>query len=475
MKLKLPDFTKSKILVIGDIMLDRYWHGGAKRISPEAPVPVVNVNKIEERAGGAANVAFNLSTLGCEVTLQGFVGEDEAAKQLEKLFHNSKVDCQFIVDSQVPTITKLRVISQHQQLIRLDFEENISAHLSNERDRQFSSTIDQHDLVLLSDYGKGALNNVQTLIKIANEHKKPIIVDPKGNEFTKYKGATLITPNAKEFEAIVGECKNDQDVEIRGRNLLESLGLEALLVTRGEHGMSLIEKDQKALHILTEAREVFDVTGAGDTVISVLSAARSRGESFSASARLANAAAGIVVGKLGTASIDQAELRAALKGEQSHIKNIVTLERLKQATKNAKQQGKKIVMTNGCFDILHAGHIAYLEEARLQGDRLIVAVNSDESVSRLKGEQRPIVPLEQRMAVLAGLSSVDWVISFSEDTPEALIESILPDVLVKGGDYKVEEIAGHKAVFENGGEVKILRFEDGCSTSEIIEKIKETS
>ncbi|MDH3326198.1 MAG: bifunctional D-glycero-beta-D-manno-heptose-7-phosphate kinase/D-glycero-beta-D-manno-heptose 1-phosphate adenylyltransferase HldE [Gammaproteobacteria bacterium] len=472
MTLKIPNFSKSRLLVVGDLMLDRYWHGGARRISPEAPVPVVGIDKIEERPGGAANVAYNLSALGCGVTLQGVVGKDEAADRLEHLLNNVNVNCRFLVQSDVPTITKLRVISQHQQLIRLDFEEILSSILVEEINESFAALVRSHELVLFSDYGKGVLQDVQTLIKIANQHNKPVVIDPKGSDFSKYKNSTLMTPNAKEFEAVVGECKSDEAVETRGRNLLDELNLKALLVTRGEHGMSLMQRDDSVLHITTDAKEVYDVTGAGDTVISVFSAALARGLPLKECARLANVAAGIAVGKLGTATVTTSELRSALKGKQSHEQGIMSEDDLLAAVADAKVQKKKIVMTNGCFDLLHAGHIAYLEQARLLGDKLIVAVNSDDSVKRLKGNSRPIIPLEQRMAVLSGLSSVDWVVPFSEDTPERLMRAVLPDILVKGGDYQVEDIAGYGCVTENGGVVEVLQFLNGCSTSKIVEKIK---
>ncbi len=472
MRIKIPNFSKSKVLVLGDIMLDRYWYGGAKRISPEAPVPVVSVDKIEDRPGGAANVAHNLSALGCSVTLQGIVGQDEAADKIIELLSKENVNCQFFQQNSIPTITKLRIISQHQQLLRLDFEETSLNVSVVEMQEKYSELVADHDLILLSDYAKGALTNVQDLIEIANQQGKQVVVDPKGNDFSKYKNATLLTPNAKEFQAVVGDCKSDNDVETRGRNLLEELNLTSLLVTRGEDGMSLMSRGKSALHIKTEAKEVFDVTGAGDTVISVLAAAMSCGEPLDICTRLANVAAGVAVGKLGTATVTASELRSALKNKQSHQQGIVNEEELSAAVADAKAQRKKIVMTNGCFDLMHAGHVAYLEQARLLGDKLIVAVNSDESVTRLKGKNRPIVPLGQRQAVLSGLSSVDWVVSFSEDTPERLICAVLPDILVKGGDYEVGAVVGNKCVIDNGGSVEILQFLDGCSTSKIVEKIK---
>lgn len=469
----LPVFKKSKVLVIGDIMLDRYWHGGTSRISPEAPVPVVHVKDIEERPGGAGNVALNLATLGCNVALIGQTGKDEVAIRLQEILDSANVNCNFVASDTVPTITKLRIISRHQQLIRLDFEEHLHAIQDDEILKAYSNDIKSCEVVLLSDYGKGTLSQVGEMIQIANATGKRILVDPKGSDFSKYRGASLITPNYGEFITVVGECSSEQEIEAKARNLAKELDLEAMLVTRGEHGMSLIPVDGEAMHIPTHAREVFDVTGAGDTVISVLAAALACGETLQDATVLANIAAGIVVGKLGTAAITESELRLALKEGQEHNLGVMNKNDLLDAVNDAKARGEKIIMTNGCFDILHAGHVSYLEQARQMGDRLIVAVNSDESVKQLKGESRPIVPLEQRMAVLAGLASVDWVVSFSEETPENLICDVLPHVLVKGGDYKAEEIAGYDCVTNNGGKVTILNFVDGVSTTNIVKAILE--
>ena len=465
----LPDFQNTKILVVGDVMLDRYWHGKAARISPEAPVPVVKVNEIEERLGGAANVALNLASLGCEVTLLGCVGDDEAADSMSNCLSKSKIGNQLITDATRPTITKLRIISQQQQLIRLDFEEKFE--VDDSMRESFEKLVDDFHVVIFSDYDKGTLAQVSELIGIAKSKNKKIIVDPKGNDFSKYGGSSLITPNAGEFRAVVGDFADNGELEMLARKLLKDISLEAILITRGEDGMSLISQDD-ATHIPALAREVFDVTGAGDTVISVLAAAQACNKTLEESAELANVAAGIVVAKLGTATVSVAELRQALKRHIKHQLGVVNETELLEFMVDARLRGEKIVMTNGCFDILHAGHVGYLEQARQLGDRLVVAVNDDSSVKRLKGGSRPIVPLEQRMAVLSGLSSVDLVTSFSEDTPEKLICLACPDVLVKGGDYKADEIAGYHCVIEGGGEVKVMSFSDGISTSTIVDVIK---
>ncbi|MGB1272292.1 MAG: bifunctional D-glycero-beta-D-manno-heptose-7-phosphate kinase/D-glycero-beta-D-manno-heptose 1-phosphate adenylyltransferase HldE, partial [Endozoicomonas sp.] len=327
--------------------------------------------------------------------------------------------------------------------------------------------------IALSDYNKGTLKGCQQLIRQARTLNIPVLVDPKGTEFDRYRGATIITPNLKEFETVVGLCRNEQELVSKGRQLLIDLELKALLITRSEHGMTLIREDEPEIHLPARAREVFDVTGAGDTVISVLAAALAAGSEMPQAAALANIAAGIVVGKLGTASISMPELRREVHRELGVERGSVTAEQLLIAIEDARAHGEKIVFTNGCFDILHAGHVGYLEQARQQGDRLILAINSDDSVARLKGEGRPINPVDRRMAVLAGLEAVDWVVSFDEDTPENLMRQIKPDVLVKGGDYSLDQVVGAPIVHEYGGEVKILDFLDNCSTTAIVEKIRE--
>lgn len=471
MKVTLPDYKQAGVLVVGDVMLDRYWHGPTSRISPEAPVPVVKVNMVEERPGGAANVAMNIASLGARSSLIGLTGIDDAANALTSSLETVNVCCDFVAIPTHPTITKLRVLSRNQQLLRLDFEEGFDDVDVQPMLERIEKALPNIGALVLSDYAKGALSKIQKMIALANQVGVPVLIDPKGNDFERYRGATLLTPNMSEFEAIVGRCNDNSDVEEKGRTLLESLDLTALLITRSEQGMSLIRRDAAPLHLPTQAQEVYDVTGAGDTVIGVLAASIASGCPLHEACALANAAAGVVVGKLGTSTVSPIELENAIRGRADNGFGIMDENKLKQAVANARQRGERVVMTNGCFDILHAGHVSYLANARKLGDRLIVAVNSDASTKRLKGETRPVNPLEQRMIVLGALESVDWVVPFEEDTPQRLIGEILPDVLVKGGDYRPEEIAGCEEVWVAGGEVKVLNFEDGISTTNIIKAI----
>jgi D-beta-D-heptose 7-phosphate kinase/D-beta-D-heptose 1-phosphate adenosyltransferase len=472
MKIQIPAFSCARVLVVGDVMLDRYWHGATSRISPEAPVPVVRVESAEDRPGGAANVAVNIATLGAAATVLGMTGADADADALGDKLASYGARSDFVRVPGVPTITKLRVISRHQQLIRLDFEDGAPPVDHAALLARFKERLAAADVVVLSDYGKGVLKRAPEFITAARAAGKPVLVDPKGRDFSIYRGASVITPNRSEFEAVVGPCAGDEELVEKGLALLRELELTALLITRGEEGMTLLREGEPALHLPTHAREVFDVTGAGDTVISVLAAALAAGLALPEAMVLSNTAAGIVVGKLGTASVTVAELRRSLFEAQHQGRGVVSEEQLLQLVEDARAHGETIVMTNGCFDILHAGHVAYLQQAASLGQRLIVAVNDDASVRRLKGAERPINTLSQRMAVLAGLASVDWVLPFSEDTPERLICKLLPHVLVKGGDYRIEDIAGGRCVQENGGSVVVLDFVDGCSTTRVIETIR---
>ncbi|MBU3824335.1 MAG: bifunctional D-glycero-beta-D-manno-heptose-7-phosphate kinase/D-glycero-beta-D-manno-heptose 1-phosphate adenylyltransferase HldE [Candidatus Oceanisphaera merdipullorum] len=472
MKIKLPEFDSANVLVVGDVMLDRYWSGPTKRISPEAPVPVVKVEHNEERPGGAANVALNIAALGAKARLLGLTGEDEAAVALQDKMQGVGVECDFVRLSSHPTITKLRIMSRNQQLLRLDFEDSFGPDDAAPLTEKTRSALSHAGVLVLSDYAKGALTQVQALIQEANAAGVPVLVDPKGSDFEKYRGATLLTPNMTEFEAVVGNVKDEQDLVERGRELIKKYDLKALLVTRSEHGMTLIHADDHELHLPAQAHEVFDVTGAGDTVIATLATALAAGLHLDEACALANVAASIVVGKLGTSTVSAIELANVLYGTPESGMGVVTEQQLKQVMDAARRRGEKIVMTNGCFDILHAGHVSYLNHARKLGDRLIVAVNTDASVRALKGDGRPVNTVDRRMAVLAGLGAVDWVVPFAEDTPQRLIAETLPDVLVKGGDYKPEEIAGFEEVTANGGEVKVLNFEEGCSTTAIIQAIR---
>lgn len=473
MKIDIPNFSEAKVLVVGDLMLDRYLNGVSTRISPEAPVQVVNVGQIEERPGGAGNVALNIASLGGKAKIIGITGDDDAADSLQTRLQAADIECHFERVSDVPTITKLRVISRQQQLIRLDFEEHFDGRGTAEIATKVSQHIKGCGAVILSDYAKGTLDQVHLLIQTANQNNVPVLVDPKGTDFSRYSGATIITPNIHEFEAVVGECRDEQTLIDKGLELLEKHQWQALLVTRGEQGMTLLRKGHPEFHLPALAREVFDVTGAGDTVISTLASAIASGSSIQEAVALANTAAGIVVVKLGTATVSPHEIRSKLLTSGESGTGVLSQQQLKLVVEEAKNHGEKIIMTNGCFDILHAGHVTYLRQAKALGARLIVAVNDDDSVKHLKGEGRPVNPIDRRMSVLAALGSVDWVVPFSEDTPAQLIESILPDVLVKGGDYTVNQIAGAQAVMDNGGQVEVLPFVDGVSTTTIIETINQ--
>ncbi len=465
-------FQSASILVVGDVILDRYWSGATGRISPEAPVPVVHVTESEERPGGAANVAVNVAALGAGVTLIGVTGSDEAAGVLADRLEALRVRCRFTRVAGWPTTVKLRVLSQHQQLIRLDFERPHPGDGVDQLFEDFRSALAGAKVVILSDYAKGSLANVERIIDVARAQGKPIIVDPKGRDFSRYRGATVLTPNTKELEAVVGPCAGRDELIVKGRRLCEALGLAALLVTRGERGMLLIPREGEETELPAKAREVYDVTGAGDTVVAVLATALAAGQDLEHAAAVANTAAGIVVGKLGAASVSVEELAGALHEEVGAAFGIVSEEILVGFVKRARLRGETVVMTNGCFDILHAGHVRYLAEARALGDRLVVAVNDDASVGRLKGPGRPVNPLAQRLCVLAGLRSVDWVVPFAEDTPERLICRVHPEVLVKGGDYRPEHIAGHGCVTDGGGRVIILPLVAGCSSTRVITAVQ---
>jgi len=470
--MNLPAFSQARVLVAGDVMLDRYWSGSTSRISPEAPVPVVKVSSDEARPGGAANVALNLAALGVQTTALGVVGHDADGERLADALRSAHITPQLLRGG-APTIAKLRVMSRHQQLLRLDFEERLDAGGAFDRAallQHFEAALPQADAVILSDYGKGTLVDVAACIQLARQANKPVLIDPKGTDWSPYRGATLLTPNLSEFEAVVGPCADDAELEAKAEALRAELDLSALLVTRSERGMTLIQPDAPPLHLPTFAREVFDVTGAGDTVIATLGAALAAGAAFGEACRLANAAAGITVGKLGAATVSPDELMAAL-GES--LEGAVLDEpRLLTRIAVLKAQGKKVVMTNGCFDLLHAGHVRYLEAARALGDVLVVAVNTDASVKRLKGPARPLNTTADRMAVLAALRCVDYCVAFDEDTPARLIGQVLPQWLVKGGDYQPEQIAGYDAVMSAGGQVLSLDFHQGYSTTKLIERAK---
>ncbi len=471
MNLDIPHFENARVLVVGDLMLDRYWTGTTRRISPEAPVPVVQVDDTTDRPGGAGNVALNVTALGAQCTLLAIVGDDENGKSLCGYLESGGVQAKIHMVSGFKTMTKLRVLSRNRQMIRLDFEGDVVPESDTLADR-LGGLLVNHDIVVFSDYGKGTLMNIGEWIDQCRKAGRKAIVDPKGDDFSRYRGASLITPNLKEFQEVVGVCTGDQEIHNSAVQLIKELGLEGLLVTRGEAGMSFIPVTGEMTHIPAQAKEVFDVTGAGDTVVATLAASLAVGTDIQYAIRLANLAAGVTVAKLGSATVSVPDLKHAGYVQQGRH-GVVTEDELLQVVSEAQANGESIVMTNGCFDILHVGHVHYLNQAAELADRLIVAINVDETVSILKGENRPVNSLESRMLVLASLAAVDWVVPFAEQTPERLICKIRPDCLVKGGDSEPHDIPGAGCVTQAGGRVVVLDYIEGCSTTNIISRIRE--
>ena len=468
--MKIPRFDNAHILIIGDAMLDRYWHGDTHRVSAEAPIPVIDVSSIEDRPGGAANVALNVATLGAASSLIAATGQDEMSDILESKLSSSGIDCRFIRVEGMSTITKVRLVSRSQQMIRADFEAQFDIHASQVVTGM--DLIPEYDSVVLSDYDKGLFSDPSSIIENARNKGRPVLVDPKFKPFSAYQGATVIKPNTLELKNAVGDWDSEAEMLEKCRGLMAGIGCEAMLVTRASEGMTLVEQHGES-HFPAQTREVYDTSGAGDTVIAVLAASLASGQTLKDSVALANVAAGIVVSHFGVTSVSGPELRAEVDLAEPAGKGKMSAEQLVAAVQVSKSRGEKVVFTNGCFDILHAGHVDYLSDAKREGDRLIVAINSDESVHRLKGEGRPINPLDRRMTMLAGLASVDWVVSFDGDTPEELLQMLNPDVLVKGGDYGIDQVVGADIVRSAGGEVKVLSLVEDCSTSALVEKIRD--
>jgi len=469
----------STALVIGDLMLDRYLIGEVERISPEAPVPVVLLKQENDRAGGAANVAANLSLLGINTIMAGVIGDDAEGRALLEMLQGLNISSSAIVTSrQRPTVTKTRILGGHQQMMRLDKESRLTFTDSETSAllKQISQAIAQKPaVIILSDYAKGVLSTelCQAVIAQAKTLDIPVLVDPKGRDYSKYRDATALTPNKKETSEACGvDAINTEKLLQAAAELRDQLGLEFLAVTRGEEGISLLEKNE-TIHIPAAAKQVFDVSGAGDTVIATLAAGMMHGLSHRQAFELANIAAGIVVGKVGTVPVNREELLAELISQDSveQADKICELDTLLVRVKQWKQQEKRIVFTNGCFDLLHAGHVTYLEAARKTGDKLILGLNTDRSVSALKGPSRPVIHEADRARVLAALEAVDAVILFDEDTPLKLIDAIRPDVIVKGSDYTEDQVVGGKEVKSWGGKVALIDIVPGRSTSRIIEKL----
>ncbi len=465
------DFSKVNVLIIGDMMLDRYFYGNVSRISPEAPVPVINVKSEIYTLGGAGNVVNNIKGLTANCTILGAAKQDDdAGRLLNNLFNNIKAKY-FFIDADMPTISKLRVIGGKQQIARLDFEnihpfsDNVNKQIKNIYDSQLKN----HDIVVISDYGKGVCSQeiCSYVIEQANMLNKKVIIDPKGNNWEKYKNAYLVTPNVKELSEICGfELENEDEPIIKyGSMIRAKFNLTYLIVTRSEKGITIIGKDDIKT-IPTQAMEVFDVSGAGDTVIASISVFLGLNLNINDAVYLANTAAGVVVGKLGTAPITLSELHYSLSGFRSS--KVIAYNHIQDIIKREKSFNKKIIFTNGCFDIIHRGHVTYLKNAKALGDILVVGLNSDNSVKRLKGLSRPVNNEQDRALVLEALECIDYIVIFEEDTPLNLIKNIMPDILVKGGDYKAEDVIGR----EYAGKVEIIDFVEGYSTTNTINKLQ---
>lgn len=473
-------FGKQPVLVVGDLILDRYLWGSVDRISPEAPVPVIHLQRTNEVAGGAANVAINLAALGLSTYVAGFCGDDGERNSLLQLIQQQNIDISAVITlAGRDTITKTRVIGGHQQMLRIDKEEidAIPEPYLEQMLQQINIHIDSGlSAIILSDYAKGALPEKVCKSIIASAKKAnniPVLVDPKGHNYSKYAGATTISPNRKELALACRHGDGDLNTLLdAGRELQLELQLEFLTVTLGEQGIAMVGEENH-YKIPAKAREVYDVSGAGDTVIAILAAGIAAKLPRLDILHLANLAGGIVVEKVGTAPVSSSELLQAISSEQvmGQSGKICTLEQARIRVSGLRHNGKTIVFTNGCFDLLHAGHVKYLQSARQLGDLLILGLNSDVSVRRLKGETRPILEQEERSQILAALDCVDYVVIFDEDTPLELIKVLQPQILVKGGDYSSAQVVGRELIESYGGRVEIIPFLDGKSTSNIVENI----
>lgn len=478
-------FEQSNVLVLGDLMLDCYLWGDVERISPEAPVPVFHIRRQSEIPGGAGNVVSNLIGLGAAVTVIGIRGRDAAGERLIKLLENDRVRLHILTFSDRPTITKTRVVSHGQQMIRLDKEDvlPLDKTLQAEIVELVKAESSKACAIIFSDYGKGLLHSkefVQSIITLARSRKIPTIVDPKGNDWERYRGATCVTPNTKELEAVCGHSITSevQLVEVM-RTVMIEYDLSWLLVTRGPLGMCLMDRTEAPIFIPTLARQVFDVSGAGDTVTATLGLCVGSGLPFPYGAKVANLAAGIVVGKVGTQPINLIELQSSLEttGVDACISGVTqklaSLSSARTQSEAWKTRHQRVVFTNGCFDLLHPGHVHLLNQAKILGDRLVVAINSDDSVRRLKGSGRPILSERDRASLVASLDCVDLVVLFESDTPDDLLRSIRPHILVKGSDYKHEQVLGRAIVESYGGEVRLIPLLNGYSTASIAGKVIE--
>jgi len=473
-------FKECRILVIGDLMIDEYLWGNVERISPEAPVQVVSVTRDTMTLGGAGNVVNNLAELGAHVTVAGVIGAGAKGDRLLHMLEDKRVNTAGLIqDSKRATTRKTRVIGGHQHVLRIDRETNKAIsedHVATLVEFARKHVHDYH-LVLLSDYGKGLFprNLLRRLIDVANEAQKAVIVDPKGLNFNKYAAATAMTPNKREASLAAGiEIVDHDSLVSAGEKLLHETPVKALLMTCGTEGMVLFEQGKKPFRIRAEARQVFDVSGAGDTVVSVLGLGLASGGSFREAAELANVAAGIVVGKVGTATVSREELqRASEPAEAALAAKQKTLADLTAIVERLRAEGKTIVMTNGCFDVLHTGHIKLLSASKEMGDVLIVAIDDDESVRILKGNDRPVIRAQERLRIISALDGVDYVTLFSTKDLEGVIEAIRPDVLTKGTNYTNESVSGRAVVESAGGRIELIPITEAVSSSRIIDQIKQ--
>ena len=466
-----------RVLVVGDLMLDEYVWGRTERISPEAPVQIVDVVNEDIRLGGAGNVASNLFALGAKVTVASVVGDDQDGQKLHQLAKESSIGVNgLFFEKTRKTTRKTRIISNSQQMLRVDRESRGDITKKSEQ-RLFDYILSNgagFNVILLSDYMKGVLTPalLQKILNYGRKYDIPVIVDPKGDNYDKYTGATLLTPNRKEVELATRILLTDEASLLRaGKQLRASLDLDALVVTRSEEGMSIFTVDG-VNHLPTRAHEVFDVTGAGDTVLAVLGLGLAAGLNIRDAGWLANVAAGVVVSKIGTSTVTPTEVLGVVRKQRSELDpKIVSRKTMAEISKQKQANGEKIVFTNGCFDLLHVGHVKYLQKARQLGDLLVLGLNSDDSIRRLKGEKRPLLAEIERAQILAALDSVNYVVVFDEDTPYELIDIVRPHVLVKGGDYLPDQVVGKELVESYGGNVQLIQFVDGKSTTDIIDKV----
>lgn len=474
----LDRFAAARVLVLGDVMLDRYVHGAVERVSYEAPIPVVAVGRQEAMLGGAGNVARNVAALGARVSLVGLIGTGTEAKEIRSLLAAGGIGDSLVVDPARRTTVKTRFIASGQQLLRADEESTLPAmgEIAARLLENFREGLAGADVVILSDYAKGSLSEavLAPAIEAARHAGKPVIVDPKSRDLSRYRGADLLKPNRAEAELATGlACTGDAEAEAAGARILALSGAGAVLLSRAEQGVSLLTAKGEKLHLKAAAREVFDVSGAGDTMVAAAAAALAAGADLGNAARLANLAAGIVVGKVGTAVVRPADLRAALHEAEVHSSDdkVVPLEVALERVRGFRARGERVGFTNGCFDLIHPGHVALLTQARAACDRLVVAINSDASVARLKGPGRPVQTETARAIVLASLAAVDLVVVFEEDTPIPLLEALKPDVLVKGADYRLDQVVGAEVVRSYGGRILLADLVQGQSTTSTIARI----